>query len=116
MRGRFASAPLLQFWPDVGESSEFWPPADEDVNVAFERVRIVRESPHVIHMLKQFLECFLRVIQHDQAFAAVSSGSPEEKGVISAEGRGQTIFPAQKIDGARLAVILSENAAIGALG
>ena len=63
----FPSAPVLQLRPQLRQGTEFRPLADEDIDVFFQRIRIVLRRAHVLDVVPEPLECFLAVIEHNHA-------------------------------------------------
>src|SRR3984957_9974213 len=62
-------------------------------------------------MLKQLFKTFPRVVQHNQAVAGISAGTPQIVSLVPAESRRQSVPASQKIDGAGLSVVLRHYAA-----
>src|ERR1700730_12428864 len=109
------SAPALHRGPELGERAKFWSLADVDVDVTFQRIGIVRGPTDILDVLPEFFERFFVVVQNNHAIALISPRPPQEVGLMAAQGRVQAIAATQEIDGASLAVILGEDAAIAAL-
>ena len=106
---------FFSFRPKLGERPEFGSPADEDRNLSFQGVRIIGGRAHVLDVVKEFFQRFLAIAEHDQAVSRIAARSPQKICLVSAEGGRQTVARSEKVDGAGLAIVLGEDAAIAAL-
>src|SRR5712691_1152452 len=109
------SAPALHRGPELGERAKFRSLADEDINITFQRIGIIVRRAHVLDVVPELLERFLVVVENNHAIARIFSRTPEEIGLMATQSGRQAIASAKEIDGAGLAVILGEDAAVAAL-
>ena len=108
-------APAFHSRPELGEGAEFRTLAKEDVDLFFQGVGVVSRRAHVLHVFPEAFESFFAVIEDDHAVAGVATRAPEEPGLVAAEGRREAVAATKEIDGAGLAVVLGEDAAVVAL-
>src|ERR1700757_1422654 len=66
-------------------------------------------------MLPKGFENLFAIVKDDHAVSRISARSPKKIGLVSAQSGGEGVAAAQKIDRARLAVILGEDAAVATL-
>src|SRR5207244_1449649 len=108
-------APVLHFWPEPVEGAEFRTFAKEDVNLFFQRVGVVSRCSHILYVFPEALENLRPVVEDNHAVAGIATWSPEEPGLVAAEGRGESLAATKEIDSAGLAIVLGEDAAVMAL-
>src|SRR5438132_9881337 len=104
-------APFLQPRPELREGSEFRATANEDGDLAFQRVGIVGRLAHVFDVLKKAFQHFSGIVQHDQTIPRIAARAPQKLSLVAAEGARQSVAAAKEIDRARLPVILRDNTA-----
>src|SRR5260370_391005 len=109
-------SPSLQLRPELGEGSEFRALAKEDVNLFFQSVRVVSRGAHVLHVFPEAFENFSSVVEDNHAVAGVAARAPKKISLVATERGRQSLAAAKEIDGAGLAVVLGEDAAVPALG
>src|SRR5437016_5241021 len=108
-------APVLHFWPEPVEGAEFRTFAKEDVNLFFQRVGVVSRCSHILYVFPEALENLRPVVEDNHAVAGIATWSPEEPGLVAAEGRGESLAATKEIDSAGLSIVLGEDAAVMAL-
>src|SRR5262249_21969152 len=108
-------SPALHFRPEMGEGAEFRTLAKEDVDLFFQGVGVLSGRAHIIHVVPEALENLSAVVEDDHAATGVATRAPEERGLVAAEGGREAGAATEEIDGAGLAVVLGEDAAIVAL-
>ena len=107
--------PALHFRPELGKGAEFRTLAKEDVDLFFQSVGVLSGRAHILHVFPEAFENLSAVVKDDHAVSGVATRAPEEPGLVAAEGRREAVAAAEEIDGAGLAVVLGEDAAIVAL-
>src|SRR5260370_28898859 len=109
-RGYFL-APFLQSRPELRKRSEFCATANEDGDLALQGVGIVGGFAHVFDVFEQTFQDFPGVVEHDQAISRIAAQAPQKISLGSAEGMWKSVAAAKEVDGARLSVVLREDAA-----
>src|SRR5450432_61311 len=64
-----SSPPAFHLRPELGKGAEFCASADEHVDVAFQRVRIIRRRAHELDFVPELFERFLLVVENNHAIA-----------------------------------------------
>ncbi len=85
--------------------------ANENGDFPLQRVRIVGGLTQVFDALEVAFQDFWGIVKHDQAISRIAPRSPQKIGLVAAERRWKSVAAAEEVNGAGLAVILSENAA-----
>src|SRR5258707_4753762 len=71
------------------------------------------DACHLLDAGETRLEVLLLSGHDDDTFAGVSTRSPEEVILMSADGRRQAVFRTEQVDGSGLSVILAEDRGFG---
>ncbi len=102
--------PFLHTRPNRGKGPKFGTAANEDRDLALQRIRIVGGLAQVFDVLEEAFENFPGIIQYDHTITGIASRAPQEIGLVAAECGGKSVTAAKEIDGARLSVVLCEDA------
>ena len=103
--------PFLQPRPNIGQRPESCATANEDRDLALHCVGVVGRLAHVFDVFEIALQCFSGIVEHDQTIPRVSARPPQKIGLMTAEGWRQPVATSQEVDGARLPVVLRQDAA-----
>src|SRR5580658_273521 len=109
------SAPAFYLGPELGEAAELCAAADVDVDLFLERVGIVGGLANVFDVIPELFEAFPAVVEDNHTIAGIAARSPQEPGLMAAERCRQAVAAAEEVDGAGLAVVLGEDAAVFAV-